>query len=183
MPEEAEPASQTAGSILKAERQRRGFTEKSVADQLHITMHYVKAIESDSYEKLPGKIFAKGYIKSYAILLQLDENEIIGLYDQFSALKDEAAQEEGRLVAAQHKKDRILPWLVFAIIAFVAGYLCLWAYNRFFETVDASDPNAEVQYNQIRYQATQVLVASGVLAMDNNRNIGIDNSARLVVGL
>ena len=50
----------TAGDILQQERQRLGLNEKEVADQLHITMHYVKALESNSYEKLPGAVFAKG---------------------------------------------------------------------------------------------------------------------------
>ena len=53
-----------AGEILQQERMRRGFSEKKVADQLHITVHYVKALETEHYEKLPGAVFAKGYIKS-----------------------------------------------------------------------------------------------------------------------
>ena len=57
----------TAGDILQRQRQRLGLNEKEVANKLHITMHYVKALETNSYEKLPGAVFAKGYLKSYAL--------------------------------------------------------------------------------------------------------------------
>lgn len=163
----AELAGRTAGGLLKAERQCRGLTEKSIADQLHITVHYVKAIESDNYEKLPGKVFAKGYIKSYATLLQLDENDIIGLYDQFAAMRVEVAQEEVRLVAARKQKDRMLPWLVFAIVAFLAGFLVFWVYNQFFSGSDNLNPAPEAQINPaVIPDSGVVTVVSGALIVD-----------------
>jgi formate dehydrogenase iron-sulfur subunit len=61
---------------MQQERIRRGLSEKEVADQLHITMHYVRSLEANNYDKLPGAVFAKGYIKNYAQLLELDEVEL-----------------------------------------------------------------------------------------------------------
>jgi len=168
--EVAESAGRTAGELLQAERQRRGLTEKSVANQLHITMHYVRAIESDHYDKLPGSVFAKGYVRSYATLLQLDENEIVRLYDQIAALKDEAAQEEGRLVAARQKKGRMLPWLVFAIIVFLVGILSFWVYNQYFSNADTLEPTAQVLNNPSVDQETGVVTAvSGAFDVDRGR--------------
>ena len=74
----------TAGDIFRQARKRLGLNEKEVADQLHITMHYVRALESNSYEKLPGAVFAKGYVKSYALLLDLDVEELLSLYDELT---------------------------------------------------------------------------------------------------
>ena len=42
-------------------------------ETLHITMHYVNAIEHDEHDKPPGAVFAKGYIKRYAEIMALDE--------------------------------------------------------------------------------------------------------------
>jgi len=168
--EVAESVGRTAGGLLQAERQRRGLTEKSVADQLHITMHYVRAIESDHYDKLPGNVFAKGYVKSYATLLQLDESEIVRLYDQIAAFKVEAAQEEGRLVAARKKQDRMLPWLVFAIIVFLVGFLSLWVYNQFFSNVDTLEATAEALNNPSAAPETGVVTAvSGAFEVNRGR--------------
>jgi cytoskeleton protein RodZ len=134
-------------------------------------MHYVRAIESDNYDKLPGKVFAKGYIKSYALLLQLDQDDIIGLYDEFAALTVEKAQEEVRLVDARKKKDQILPWLIFSVFAFVAGILCLWIFNQFFSSADTLDPAAEAQNTLIGSpQDAVVLAATGELVIDRERS-------------
>ncbi|GAB5499721.1 MAG: hypothetical protein PsegKO_20320 [Pseudohongiellaceae bacterium] len=76
-----EDAQETAGQLLRRTRVDRGLDEKQVADQLRITVHYVKAIETDHYEKLPGAIFARGYIKSYAKLLKLDQADIVARYE------------------------------------------------------------------------------------------------------
>ena len=73
----------SAGGILRAERLRQGLKPIEVAEKLHITRHYLRLIESNDYEKLPAPLFAKGYVKKYAEFLDLDPNEIIGLYNEF----------------------------------------------------------------------------------------------------
>ena len=42
------------GARLKAERERQGFEEEELATKLHITRHYLRAIEEDAYDRLPG---------------------------------------------------------------------------------------------------------------------------------
>ena len=56
----------SVGETLRQERKRQNLSKNEVADKLHITRHYVAVIESNSFEKLPGAVFAKGYVKSYA---------------------------------------------------------------------------------------------------------------------
>ncbi|MBL4821332.1 MAG: helix-turn-helix domain-containing protein [Gammaproteobacteria bacterium] len=141
---EAEFDTRTAGAVLQAERVNRGLSEKEVADQLHITMHYVRAIESDDYEKLPGKVFARGYIKSYALLLQLDEDELLKLYDEFLAWRSHEVRETERFSTTCKGKSRILPWLIFLVLAFIIGFLCFWAYNSFFSNEEITRTGNEV---------------------------------------
>ena len=64
--------SRSPGELLRQERSRRDLKKMEVAERLHITKHYVTALESDSYEKLPGAVFTRGYLKKYAELLGLD---------------------------------------------------------------------------------------------------------------
>jgi cytoskeletal protein RodZ len=140
--EEPLPETRTAGALLKAQRIRRGLSEQWVADKLHITMHYVRAIESDNYEKLPGKVFAKGYIRSYALLLELDVDEIVKLYDEFCDFIDEEVEKQDRIVAARNKKDRLLPMLILAIVVLITAILGIWIYIQFFSASDDSPQEA-----------------------------------------
>ena len=147
----------TAGDILQQERQRLGLNEKEVADQLHITMHYVKALESNSYEKLPGAVFAKGYLKSYALLLGLDVEDLMSRYDEFTHQQNAESAQERRLLIALKEKDRNKSLVIVFLIIFVTGFLVLWLANSYFSEESVSDVPASVEGAQnIRPALSQV---------------------------
>ena len=125
----------TAGEILRRERLRIGLTEKEVGNSLHITAHYVKAMESDSYEKLPNAVFAKGYIKHYAILLELDTDDLLERYQELAIRKSELNQEVSTS-QDRWRKDKNKLWVVLSVTVFICGFTGLWAYNYFAATVD-----------------------------------------------
>ena len=77
--EEISPPS--PGQMLSAARVQQNLTQREVAETLHITMHYVNAIEHDEHDKLPGAVFAKGYIKRYAEIMALDETAVMAAYE------------------------------------------------------------------------------------------------------
>lgn len=128
-------ATESVGEILAAERARQNLSEKEVADQLHITMHYVKAIESNSFEKLPGAVFAKGYIKSYALLLGLEEERVLASYEGYVSDQQDAAREKTR-IQVRRRKDKNRPWVIGSALAFVSLFIGLWVLNS--ESGDAS---------------------------------------------
>jgi len=132
----------TAGEVLQQERIRHGLSEKDVADKLHITMHYVRALESNSYEKLPGAVFARGYIKSYALLLELNQLDLLQLYDAFHAHQQEQQeqQETANRNLARRQKDRNRPWVILSIAAFIGSFIALWGFYSFF-TANPEAPN------------------------------------------
>lgn len=129
-------AVESVGVILRAERLRQDLSEKEVADQLHITMHYVRAIESNSFEKLPGAVFVKGYIKSYALLLGLEQSQIIGSYDEYVNDQQDAAREKTR-IQVRRRKDKNRPWVIGSGVAFLGFFVALWLFNS------GSDENNE----------------------------------------
>ena len=117
------------GDVLQAERLRQNLTEKYVSDQLHITMHYVRAIESNRFDKLPGAVFAKGYIKSYALLLGLDPGEVTALFDGIHSEQQGMQEEAVRRHMEQRRSDRNKPWMYASAASFVLGFGGLWALN------------------------------------------------------
>ena len=119
----------TTGDMLREERLRQNMSEKEVGDQLHITADYVRALESNNYEMLPGAIFVKGYLKSYAALLNLDEAELLGQYKNASWQQH---SEEIARVYMRRRRGKNFPWVVLSVLGFVGGFAGLWAYNNFF---------------------------------------------------
>lgn len=129
----AEPADDapTVGETLAEARERLGLSEKDVADRLHITMHYVRALESNSYEKLPGAVFAKGYIRSYAELLGLQSKDLLARYDEHTSQQRADIEEATRIKARRRSKDRNRPIVIVSAIVFVGGFLALWLVNSY----------------------------------------------------
>lgn len=182
------------GPRLRKERERQGLSEKQVADRLQITMHYVGAIESDEYDKLPGIVFARGYIKSYALLLGLDTDDLI---EHFNALVAERAPESRTFIRpgrAGKNKSQALAWLLVAMLAFLAGYLVFWAYNRFFsgESADVADQRAvsALIFRDQRDSRLGELLTPGLVSIQFNElngpvgeNIRIDNTEHQQVGI
>ncbi len=70
------------GESLMVAREAQGFTQKSIADELHLPTRYIQWIEEGAFEKLPSLVFARGYIRSYAKTLGIDGAALIDMFDQ-----------------------------------------------------------------------------------------------------
>ena len=80
------------GQQLAAERQRRGLSELDVSEKLKISRTYLRAIESDDYDRLPEAAFVKGYLRNYARLLELPDEEITQAFEKLVVNKPGQAQ-------------------------------------------------------------------------------------------
>lgn len=70
------------GALLRKEREALGWDQAQVAAKLHLSEAMVEALEWDDFKALPSAVFVKGYLKNYARLLGLAEDEILDLYQR-----------------------------------------------------------------------------------------------------
>lgn len=73
---------QEFGVQLREARERQGHTIHDISEQLHLSEEIVKALESSSTESLPAPTFTQGYLRAYARLLKLSEEDILDAYNQ-----------------------------------------------------------------------------------------------------
>ncbi len=72
------------GDTLRRERIRRGLELQQVASETKIGLHLLEAMEADQFDRLPGGVFTRSFLRQYAHALGLDEEEIIAsLKEQF----------------------------------------------------------------------------------------------------
>lgn len=64
------------GSLLREERVRCGYTVDEVASRLKITARVVRAIEDGDMESMPHAVYASGFIRAYARILGISEDEV-----------------------------------------------------------------------------------------------------------
>jgi len=60
------------GDTLRRERERQELTVQDVEQGTSIRSIYIEALEKGEYSKLPGEVYAKGFVKNYANFLNLD---------------------------------------------------------------------------------------------------------------
>jgi len=65
------------GARLKAAREDAGLSVDQVAQQLKLAPRQVRALESEDFAQLPGRTFARGFVRNYARLLNLDGDDLI----------------------------------------------------------------------------------------------------------
>jgi len=70
------------GVYLKHERELRGVALKEIAESTRIHIRFLEALENNDFDELPGEVFVKGYIRSYAKVIGFDSEEMVNVYDE-----------------------------------------------------------------------------------------------------
>ena len=68
------------GARLAAARKACELDQRVVANELHLDLGTIEALENDDKAALPAAIFVKGYLRNYARLVGLPEDEIVRDY-------------------------------------------------------------------------------------------------------
>jgi len=68
------------GDRLKREREMRGVTIEEVAAATRISPRFLEALENEQWDRLPGGAFNRGFIRSVARYLGLDEESMVAEY-------------------------------------------------------------------------------------------------------
>jgi cytoskeleton protein RodZ len=68
------------GEHLKREREMRGVSLEEVSAATRISTRFLEAIESENWDSLPGGVFNRGFIRSVARYLGLDEDSMVAEY-------------------------------------------------------------------------------------------------------
>src|SRR5699024_6554810 len=76
------------GQRLKEAREEKGITLEYLQETTKIQKRYLAAIEEENFQILPGKFYAKAFIKEYANAVGLDADELIASFDDTPSYED-----------------------------------------------------------------------------------------------
>jgi cytoskeleton protein RodZ len=118
----------TPGSLLTKARSVKGLSTADIALKLRLKVHIIEALERDEVLSTISLTFTKGYVRSYAKLMGLDEAHIIELFNELHISDDltpKKMQSFSRKVARDHNDSR---WMIvtYSIIALVILLSILW---------------------------------------------------------
>jgi cytoskeleton protein RodZ len=127
------PVGRGPGERLRAARTAAGLTLQAVADDLHLAVDLLEALERDDYPRLPGRVFVRGYLRNYARLVELPPDAILAAFDATASDEQAAAPGLRTVVSARqirsqvrssHSAVRAVTWII--VLALGALLLTWW---------------------------------------------------------
>jgi cytoskeleton protein RodZ len=131
------------GERLKRERELREVTLQEITSATRIGPRFLDALENEEWEKLPGGVFNRGFVRSIARYLGLDEEALLGEYDLAHGAQILAAEEDAE--KKNSAPSRLLPVLVtLLLVLLIAGaiYGGIFAW-RYYATHGGVKPTPE----------------------------------------
>jgi len=113
----------TAGARLRQAREQAGLTLHDVAEQTKIQRWILTAIEEGDLSRVPGGIFIRGYVTSYARAVGLDDER---LWAEYRAETDTRIVEPEAVETPPEVRSSRPVWTIVAIAAAVVVTAVLW---------------------------------------------------------
>lgn len=126
--EVTQPVSSNPGESLRQARELKGWSVAEVAAQLNLTPQRLAQIEAGAFDKLPGPTFARGYIRAYAKLLEMDQNRLAMEFDQFTGADSSGSSVHalGRIEEPVRYSQSILRLVSFLLLLALIGGGFFW---------------------------------------------------------
>ena len=129
----------TLGEKLRQARESRGISISEVAEQTRISRQYLECIENNDYKILPGGIFNKGFLKSFAKYVGVDEQEALRDYTQLMSDQGTSSEVEDpktyrpEVLTDDNARASSIPTIIFAIV--MLGLLAggVWAFLNYWK--------------------------------------------------
>ncbi|OOZ38364.1 RodZ domain-containing protein [Solemya elarraichensis gill symbiont] len=151
----------TIGGAFSSARKSAGLSVTEAAEKLYVQPYYIDALESEDFSVFESRVFALGYIRKYALLLELDEKEML---DKATALLPETVKDgptlkkppETQFVSARRTGQsidiaRALTWMLLGLavvtvtVLWWMGFLSLPGVNR-----DAAETEPQAQQTPLQ---------------------------------
>lgn len=152
------------GQKLREAREERGLTLEGVEKETKIRCKYLRALEEEQFQVLPGPVYAKAFFKTYARFLGIDPEETFGDYNHlFVDVVDETLpipSEEGeRVELLKRRKRRPSSNGFFASAAVIVGLVILFVFingltgrdNSQLGSGEPTNPGSDTQPQQTDY--------------------------------
>ena len=131
------------GENLRREREMRGVSLEEISSATKISIRFFQCIENEEFSKLPGGIFSRSFIRSYARYLGLDEERVLAEYQLAAQPKQDVDLHRmmGSRAAPPREWSRasLLALLVAAVM--LSGGYFLFRYSRRSAEMPVSQPS------------------------------------------
>lgn len=134
-PSAPEPA--TPGELLRREREQRGLSVQHAAEELHLDTWAIEALENNRFTSLGAPVYAKGYLRKYALMLGVSPETVMARYE---ALSDTPAVPVPAPTQQVHVERVSLKKPLWVVGSLAAVALLAWIVTLILDAIPASAP-------------------------------------------
>jgi cytoskeletal protein RodZ len=113
----------TPGTMLRSARLARELPSREVEDQLNLMPGYVDILERDDYQALRSPAFARGYVRAYGLLMELDQEELLAAFDEQRANR---AEQKKRVETKPLQLQRTGAGVIVGLVILMLLFAGLW---------------------------------------------------------
>lgn len=152
---------ESLGDYFKQARKKKGLSLDKVASQTRIQKHHLQALEDEDFANLPAKVFAKGFVRSYAKALGLDEEEALQHFlhtsgNYYEQLQPDQSQPHVQVKLDAAPRQRINWSLLIGALVLMAVVAIWFGLPKQHDTpVDLSEPETPIPIEPIEQPLSQ----------------------------
>lgn len=168
-------STRTFGEKLRRERELRGVSLDEVSSTTRISIRYLLALENEEWKQLPGGVFNRGFVRTVARYLGLNEEELLAEYAMATAPGTAPGESGGRpgqqqVTRAPSAHTTSLPkisdrrvihlavWILLLILAVIGGW---FAWKRWGGALSPRDSGSTSAPAVVPPAASQPVASSG----------------------
>ncbi len=118
------------GRMLSDARKSMGLSQQQVADKLNFRKTLVQEIEAEQFDLSLPAAFNRGYLKNYAKLVNIAQDDVLNSYDQLGVAQRQCAEmqsfSKGTEKQAEHN---MLMWITYLILVALITATVVWWYQ------------------------------------------------------
>ena len=118
------------GERLQAARIKKGLSLEDVANRMHLSPSILEALEDNNFDEITAPIFVKGYLRAYARIVSLSEDEMIEQYIDFYSEEDPPINSTSNMAPELSPADSRIKWTTYFVIVVLAVLLAAWWWNK-----------------------------------------------------
>jgi cytoskeleton protein RodZ len=153
----------SVGEILRRARMHYGLSLEEVTAVLRIREASLEALEADDVSKLPGRVYAIGYIRSYAEYLSLDGDQVVTLFKE--QLGQSISRPEYNFPVAISESKR--PDLTIFVISLLGLIIVFASYQMLKPNENSFDPLSVKPVSTITDSSANLASAEGADPTDS----------------
>jgi len=156
-----------AGDLLREKREKLGLSQKEIADRLRLRLSIIESIDNNNYEFDQVATFTRGYLRSYAKAVSLDEKLVLSALNHTNEAQhtEQEMQSFSRKTKREKNDSRIMK-LTWAIFVVIIGISSIWWYQNQQDTLNETIDEGSVEINITEEPASPAVISEPVVEQE-----------------